>query len=176
LGNFLIFYSYEKINNYPFFLNSVCATYSQQSPKREIRGTWIHTVGNREYPKMNTQEMQQYYHDVLDTFADAGINAVIYQARPTADAFFVSEYEPWSLYLTGVQGKAPDPLWDPLAFMIEECHNRGMELHAWFNPYRITFNDTEELNPNHLFFKKPYPFLRRPLKFCQEKIRQPENN
>jgi len=143
-----------------FFLYTGCAIYAQQSPKREFRGTWIHTVGNSDYPKMTSQEMQQHYRDVLDTFADAGINAVIYQVRPTADAFFVSEYEPWSRYLTGTQGKAPDPLWDPLAFMIEECHNRGMELHAWFNPYRVTSNNTEELDKNHLFFKKPYLFLK----------------
>jgi len=138
----------------------ICATHAQQPPKREFRGTWIHTVNNREYQKMTSEEMQQHYRNVLDSFEIAGINAVIFQVRPTADAFYVSNYEPWSRYFTGEQGKAPDPVWDPLAFLIEECHNRAMELHAWFNPYRVTCNDTEVLTEDHLYFKKPYLFLK----------------
>ena len=143
-----------------FALVVVCATFAQQPPKREFRGTWIHTVGNSGYKNMTTEEMQQHYRNMLDTFEIAGINAVIYQVRPTADAFYFSDYEPWSRYFTGEQGKAPDPAWDPLAFLIEECHNRGMELHAWFNPYRVSFNDTKELAENHLYFKKPYLFVK----------------
>ena len=143
-----------------FALVVICTTYAQQPPKREFRGTWIHTVGNRDYQKMTSQEMQQHYINLLDSFEVAGINAVIYQVRPTADAFFVSNYEPWSRYITGEQGKAPDPFWDPLAFMIEECHNRSMEFHAWFNPYRVTANNTEELHKDHIYFKKPYLFLK----------------
>jgi uncharacterized lipoprotein YddW (UPF0748 family) len=143
-----------------FALMAACTIYAQQPPKREFRGAWIHTVGNREYQNMSSQEMQQHYRNVLDTFVKAGINAVIYQVRPQADAFFISDIEPWSRFITGEQGKAPDPVWDPLAFMIEECHNRGMELHAWFNPYRVTSNDQEVLCPEHLYFKKPYLFLK----------------
>jgi len=143
-----------------FVLIALSVTYAQQPPKREFRGTWIHTVGNKDYQKMTSQEMQQHYRNLLDSFEVAGINAVIFQVRPTADAFYISNYEPWSRYITGEQGKAPDPLWDPLAFMIEECHNRGMELHAWFNPYRVTLDDTEELSKDHLYFKKPYLFLK----------------
>ena len=138
----------------------ILTNYAQQHPKREFRGTWIHTVSNRDYQKMTTQEMKQHYINLLDSFEIAGVNAIIFQARPTADAFYVSEYEPWSRYLTGEQGKAPDPFWDPLEFMIEECHNRAMEFHAWFNPYRVTHNDTEELCKDHLYYKKPYLFLK----------------
>ena len=143
-----------------FTFFALCATFAQQPPKREFRGAWIHTVGNRNYQKMTTLEMQQHYRSVLDTFALAGINAVVYQVRPQADAFFISEIEPWSRFITGEQGKAPETLWDPLAFMIEECHHRGMELHAWFNPYRVTSNDQEVLCDDHLYFKKPYLFLK----------------
>ena len=143
-----------------FCLFLVCVIFAQQPPKREFRGTWIHTVGNREYRDMTSSEMQQHYRNLLDTFAIAGINVVVFQVRPQADAFFVSEYEPWSRFLTGVQGKAPDEPWDPLAFMVDECHQRGMELHAWFNPYRVTSSDTEELCAEHLYYKKPYLFLK----------------
>ena len=139
---------------------AVSAINAQQPPKREFRGAWIHTVGNRDYQNMSSQEMQQHYCNLLDTFAKAGINAVIYQVRPQADAFYISDIEPWSRFITGEQGKAPETLWDPLAFMIEECHNRAMELHAWFNPYRVTSNDQEVLCADHLYFKKPYLFLK----------------
>jgi len=141
------------------FLFACSVIYAQQPPKREFRGTWVHTVGNQEYRNMTSREMQQHYRSLLDTLAVAGINVVVYQVRPQADAFYVSEIEPWSRFITGVQGKAPDEPWDPLAFMVEECHQRGMELHAWFNPYRVTSNDKEELCAEHLYHKKPYLFL-----------------
>ncbi len=140
----------------------LCAlhVFAQQPPKREFRGTWIHTVGNRDYQKMTTDEMKQHYVDLLNKFEAAGINAIIFQIRPQADAFYISDLEPWSRFITGVQGQAPNPLWDPLEFMVEECHNRGMELHVWLNPYRVTSNDKEELCKDHLYYKKPYLFLK----------------
>jgi len=141
-------------------LITMCTTLAQQPPKREFRGVWIHTVNNPDYQNKTTEEMKQHFRDLLDFFAASGNNAIIFQVRPTADAFFISEIEPWSRYLTGVQGQAPYPLWDPLEFMIEETHNRGMEFHTWLNPYRVTFNATEELYENHLYFRRPYLFLR----------------
>lgn len=131
-----------------------------QPPKREFRGAWIHTVGNKDYQTMTTDEMKKHFVDLLDTFQKAGINAVIFQVRPQADALFVSTIEPWSRFITGTQGQAPNPVWDPLAFMIEECHKRSMEFHAWFNPYRVTSNDTEVLCDNHLYYSKPYLFVK----------------
>ena len=143
-----------------FLLACTIQALAQQPPKREFRGTWIHTVGNREYQKMTTDEMKQHYINLLDKFEAAGINAVIFQIRPQADAFYITDLEPWSRFITGVQGQAPNPLWDPLEFMVEECHNRSMELHVWLNPYRVTSNDKEVLSKDHLYYKKPYLFLK----------------
>jgi uncharacterized lipoprotein YddW (UPF0748 family) len=89
-----------------------------------------------------------------------GMNAIILQVRPTADAFFPSDIEPWSRYLTGTPGKAPEPFYDPLLFWIKECHNRGMELHAWLNPYRVSNNAAEPLAANHIAFQHPEWILK----------------
>ncbi len=152
----------KKLSLYLCVVLFACAqqAQAQQSPKREFRGTWVHTVGNTSYKTMTTAQLQDDFRKLLDTFQMAGINAVIFQVRPQADAFYVSTIEPWSRFITGVQGKAPTPIWDPLAFMVEECHKRGMELHAWFNPYRVTSNDKEVLMKNHLYYKKPEMFVK----------------
>ncbi len=136
------------------------AAFGQDSPKREFRGAWIHTVGNQQFKTMSTDSLKKMFIQVLDDFEKAGINAVIFQVRPQADAFYISSIEPWSRFIAGEQGKAPEPLWDPLKFMIEEAHKRGMELHAWCNPYRVTSSDQEQLDPNHLYFKKPEIFKK----------------
>ena len=141
-------------------LLSFTLSFAQQSPKREFRGAWIHTVGNQQFKNMSTDSVKQLFIKTLDNFAKAGINAVIFQVRPQADAFYKSELEPWSRFLSGIQGVAPAQEWDPLQFMIEESHKRGMELHAWCNPYRVTSNDTEQLHPDHLYFKKPEIFKK----------------
>jgi len=109
------------------------------APKQEFRGAWIATVINLDWPTSRTagtefQKIQLV--TMLDKLKDAGINAVFFQVRSEGDAMYDSPFEPWSYYLTGQQGKAPEPYYDPLAFAIEEAHKRGMELHAWFNPYR----------------------------------------
>lgn len=129
-------------------------------PKREFRGAWLHIVGNTQIRTMSEAQVKEMFIQTLDSLEQAGCNAVIFQVRPQADAFYPSHLEPWSRFLTGVQGQAPDPLWDPLQFMIEESHKRGMELHAWCNPYRVTSNDKEELAPDHLFFSNPDIFKR----------------
>lgn len=138
----------------------VSSAFGQDSPKREFRGAWIHTVGNQQFKTMSAASIKKMFIALLDNFEKAGINAVIFQVRPQADAFYISTIEPWSRFVTGEQGKAPSPLWDPLQFMIEEAHKRGMELHAWCNPYRVTSNDEEQLCPDHLYFKKPEIFKR----------------
>lgn len=129
-------------------------------PKREFRGAWIHTVGQSHYAKMNSQQMQTYFVQMLDQLQAMGINAVIFQVRPQADAFYKSNLEPWSHYLTGVQGKAPDANFDPLAFLVSECHKRCMELHAWLNPYRVTIGDRQTLAQTHLFHREPHRFVK----------------
>ncbi len=123
---------------------------------REFRGAWLHTVFQAQYRRQTTDENKAYLIRQLDSLKLAGINAVIFQVRPQADAFYASEYEPWSVYLTDA-GKAPVPFWDPLEFMVEECHARGMELHAWLNPYRVTSNSKQAntLPGTHIARKHP---------------------
>ncbi len=130
-------------------------------PKREFRGAWIHTVGQSRYQQMNSAAMKHYITDMVKKLDDAGINAVIFQIRPEADAFYKSDIEPWSRFLTGKQGVAPDdPTFDPLAFIIDECHKRGMELHAWMNPYRVQSNITSKLADDHMYWNHPERFLQ----------------
>lgn len=134
--------------------------FAQEPPKREFRGAWLHVVGNQQIKTMTREGVQQWLTNTLDQLEACGCNAVIFQVRPQADAFYDSKLEPWSRFLTGVQGQAPDPYWDPLQFMIDQCHSRGMEIHAWLNPYRVTSNDKEQLHPEHLYFRKPEIFKR----------------
>ncbi|PKP05923.1 MAG: hypothetical protein CVU10_11350 [Bacteroidetes bacterium HGW-Bacteroidetes-5] len=142
------------------FILSLSVAFSQELPKREFRGAWIHTVGNQQFKTMTTDSIKEMFRKTLDNFEKAGVNAVIFQVRPQADAFYISEIEPWSRFIAGEQGKAPSPIWDPLEFMIQESHARGMELHAWCNPYRVTSNESEQLHPDHLYFKNPSIFKR----------------
>lgn len=111
--------------------------------QKEFRGAWVSTVYNLDWPSKKglsvDQQKSEYIH-MLDELQAAGINAVIVQVKPAADALYPSKHAPWSEYLTGTQGKYPG--YDPLAFMIEETHKRGMEFHAWFNPFRITTSGT----------------------------------
>ncbi|MBR5857032.1 MAG: family 10 glycosylhydrolase [Bacteroidales bacterium] len=134
--------------------------HNYELPKREFRGAWIHTVGNKQMRTMSVGQIKEMFVKTLDSLKLAGCNAVIFQVRPTADALYRSDLEPWSRYLTGVQGKAPEDNWDPLAFMIEESHKRGMELHAWCNPYRVTSEETDTLCAEHIYFKNPEIFVK----------------
>ena len=122
--------------------------------KREFRGAWIQCV-NGQFQGMGTQKMQQTLAYQLDELQKDGVNAIIFQVRPECDALYESRLEPWSRFLTGQQGKAPSPNWDPLQWMIEQCHQRGMELHAWINPYRAKTKGTTELAVNHIAVKHP---------------------
>lgn len=120
-------------------------------PKTEMRAAWIATVDNIDWPAKGVTDPEQQklqFITLLDQLEDAGMNAVIMQIKPTADAFYPSQYGPWSEWLTGIQGK--DPGYDPLAFLLEEVHKRNMEFHAWFNPYRISLQgDINKLVENH---------------------------
>ena len=127
-------------------------------PKREFRGAWIQCV-NGQFQGMPTATMKQTLVSQLDNLKAAGINAIIFQVRAEADALYKSSYEPWSRFLTGIQGQAPSPLWDPLQFMIDACHERGMELHAWINPYRAKTKGTAALSPKHPYNKYPQLFV-----------------
>lgn len=122
----------------PVFADSV----SPNPPaKSEMRGLWVASVVNIDYPSKPTTDPETLKSEairILDYAKDTGFNAVFLQVRPTADALYKSQYYPWSRYLTGTQGVAPGGDFDPLAFWISEAHKRGLQLHAWVNPYRIT--------------------------------------
>jgi uncharacterized lipoprotein YddW (UPF0748 family) len=122
--------------------------------KREFRGAWIQCV-NGQFQGMQRDDMQRTLSYQLDELKKDGVNTILFQVRAECDALYESPYEPWSRLLTGVQGKAPNPYWDPLQWMIEQCHKRGMELHAWINPYRAKTKNTTSLAYNHIAIKHP---------------------
>ncbi len=106
---------------------------------REFRGVWVATTKRIDYPQKATTDanfLKDNYLNLLQKYKDAGYNAVVFQVRPAADAFYKSEYEPYSEWLTGKQGRAPYPDFDPLTFMVERTHAQKMEFHAWINPFR----------------------------------------
>ncbi|MFC0876854.1 family 10 glycosylhydrolase [Saccharicrinis sp. FJH2] len=131
---------------------------AQDSPKREMRGVWVATVLNIDWPSragLNARQQQKEIDQLLDDFKSLNLNAVFLQIRPVSDAIYRSNYEPWSQYLSGVQGEAPNPLYDPLDYFIEGCHNRGMELHAWMNPFRVKQKPEDKLVEGHIFEQHP---------------------
>lgn len=130
------------------------------NPKREFRGAWLHVIGQSQYQDKTTNQAKAYISDQLDKLQAAGCNAVIFQVRPTADALYVSELEPWSSWLTGKRGKAPSPMWDPMQYTIDEAHRRGMEFHAWLNPYRVTSSAKEVLPQSHDIHKHPERYVK----------------
>ena len=133
----------------------IYATADTYTPrKREFRGAWIQCV-NGQFIGMSTQKMQQTLSYQLDELQKDGVNAIFFQVRAECDALYKSDLEPWSRFLTGKQGQAPSPYWDPLQWMIDECHSRGMELHAWLNPYRAKTKTTSALASNHVAMRHP---------------------
>ena len=137
--------------------------FSFSQPKYEFRAVWIATVDNIDWPtkgNYNSTSQKAEFIRQLDMHKRNGMNAVIVQVRPAADAFFPSRYEPWSEWLTGKQGKPPADYYDPLQFMIEETHKRGMEFHAWCNPYRAVFRlGYSSISPTHITRIHPDWFL-----------------
>lgn len=132
----------------------------EQTPKAaaEFRAAWVATVANINWPSkrgLSTQAQQQEAIQLLDFLQAHHFNAVIFQVRPQADALYQSSLEPWSYFLTGKQGKAPSPYYDPLQFWIEAAHNRGLELHVWLNPYRAHSPAGGEVTDSSLVKRKP---------------------
>lgn len=145
---------------YLFFLLSLSfLSIIAQSPKREMRAVWVTTVANIDFPKRpnsSTSTQKKEIRDILDQHQADGINAIFFQVRPTADAFYKSDLEPWSRYLNGTQGKAPNPYYDPLTYIIEEAHKRNMELHAWINPFRVRLKTSDKLTPDHPYIQNKW--------------------
>jgi uncharacterized lipoprotein YddW (UPF0748 family) len=146
----------------------ICGLFSgnaqtKHSNNYEFRAVWVATVDNIDWPSSKNRsvaEQKAEYIKLLDMHQQNGMNAVVVQIRPAGDALYPSSLEPWSEFLTGKQGKAPVPYYDPLEFMIQETHIRGLEFHAWMNPYRAVFNmKTSSVAPTHLTKIHPEWFL-----------------
>lgn len=133
-------------------------------PKREFRGAWVATVVNIDFPSKPALEKDvvlEEWNETLDFLKDEGMNAVFAQVRPTGDAFYESKLAPWSKYLTGASGKSPREVYDPMAIMIEEAHNRNMEFHAWLNPYRASMDTMAfNLGEQHPYHTHPEWFVQ----------------
>ncbi len=129
------------------------------APVREFRGVWLATVNNLNWPSrpgLSSAQQQAELIALLDRAAQLQLNAVLFQVRPACDAFYASRLEPWSEYLTGAQGRAPSPFYDPLALAVAEAHRRGLELHAWFNPYRVRHASAKgAVAPDHVSRRRP---------------------
>lgn len=124
---------------------------------KEMRGVWVATTLNIDWPSKKAlleEEQRKEFIKILDNVKEWNMNAVFVQIKPVGDAFYPSKYSPWSEYLTGEQGKAPN--YDPLKFMIDEAHKRGIEFHGWFNPYRLTMSGgMEKLSVDNIGKKRP---------------------
>ena len=133
-----------------FILLLITLTLFANEPKHELRATWLATVQNIDWPKTKVtsdatrKQQQKELTDILDKLAAGNMHACFMQVRSLCDAMYQSSYEPWSVALTGTRGK--DPGYDPLAFAIEEAHKRGLELHIWVNPFRVTTSGTLDSN------------------------------
>jgi uncharacterized lipoprotein YddW (UPF0748 family) len=129
------------------------------APPREFRAAWVATVDNIDWPSKRGLPVSQQKAEalaILDKAADLNLNAIVLQVRPACDALYNSKIEPWSEYLTAQMGKAPRPYYDPLEFWIREAHKRGLELHAWFNPYRAHHPSARsEISSGHVSKAKP---------------------
>ena len=121
---------------------------------REFRAAWVATVANIDWPSkpgLPVEQQQRELIAILDRAVKLNLNAIVFQVRPHADALYASQLEPWSEYLTGTMGQAPEPFYDPLELAVTEAHRRGLELHAWFNPYRATHPSGKSApSPDHI--------------------------
>lgn len=127
-------------------------------PLREFRGAWVATVGNIDWPskpELTVNDQKAEFRAILERAVELKLNALILQVRPACDAFYESQIEPWSYYLTGTMGKAPAPPYDPLEFCLAEAHMRGIELHAWFNPFRALTSLNAPTSSNHVTKQHP---------------------
>lgn len=130
-----------------------------QQPMREFRAAWVATVANIDWPSapgLSVDQQKQEMIALLNRAAALHLNAIIFQVRPAADALYNSPFEPWSSFLSGTMGEPPLPYYDPLEFTIKEAHNRGLELHAWFNPYRAGHpTNKSPYSPDHISRTNP---------------------
>ena len=140
-------------------LTPITSSQMPPKPRQEFRGAWVATVANSVWPSkpgLPVAEQKSELLALLDQAKRLKLNAIIFQVRPACDALYDSKLEPWSEYLTGKMGQAPSPYYDPLAFAISEAHKRGLELHAWFNPYRAHhFKTVSPISADHVSKTRP---------------------
>ena len=143
----------------PQGLTPLTANQTPPQPRQEFRGAWVATVGNSVWPSkpgLPVSEQKSELLAILDQAKRLKLNTIIFQVRPACDALYASKLEPWSEYLTGRMGQPPAPFYDPLAFAIQEAHRRGLELHAWFNPYRAHhFKSVSSISSDHISKTRP---------------------
>ncbi len=145
------------------FLFLALTAQSQNNPKHEMRAVWIATVLNIDWPSakgLPVDVQKKELTELLDLAQQYHMNTVVFQIRPAADALYFSSIEPWSEWLTGEQGRAPEPFYDPLEFAVQECRMRGLDIHVWFNPYRAV-KDTlkSSVAENHITKTHPEWFV-----------------
>jgi len=156
-----------------FLIFSIGLISASTQPKREFRAAWVASVTNLDWPQtFNNSAQRQALLTQLDNLKARGINAVIFQIRPECDALYQSAYEPWSYWLTGQQGLAPNPFYDPLELAVSEAHKRGIELHAWFNPYRAERSiNNYSLDASHIYKEHPeWTFVKGSLRMLDPGI------
>lgn len=163
----LIYQTLVYLGQAPIIASNAIVMYQRTaavSHTREFRGVWLTSVWNRDWPssqKLSVDQQKAEFASLLDRLQALNINAVMLQVRPEGDALYASQLEPWSNWLTGTQGKAPEPFYDPLEFAIAQCHQRNMELHAWFNPYRArTARQDKSLAAPHIAVTHPEAVLQ----------------
>jgi len=136
------------------------AQYNTLNPKYEMRGVWVATVANIDWPSqagLSEKEQKQEALSIITHAKKLGLNTIFLQVRPASDVLYHSKLEPWSSVLTGHAGQSPK--YDPLEYWIQEAHNQGLELHAWINPYRASMNLEDELPQKHPFHTTPKMFV-----------------
>lgn len=145
------------LSNYevPSSLRGEGGLFASNKSKEEFRGAWVQTVFQDKYSRMTPQQGREYLQKLVQMLYETGFNAILFQVRSEGDAFYNSSIEPWSRFLTGRQGKAPSPVWDPMEYMIQLCHERHMEFHAWINPYRMSASKSIKLGDSHIFNQHP---------------------
>ena len=141
-----------------FLISTFLFAQTSTPPKREFRAAWVATVSNIDWPSnknLTTTQQKAEAIAILDKHKQSNINAILLQVRPSCDAFYQGGLEPLSEYLVGVQGGNLSSYYDPLQFWIDEAHKRGMELHAWFNPYRSVVSSTSSVHSSHISKTQP---------------------
>jgi len=134
----------------------------QYSSKQEMRAAWVATVSNVDWPSkpgLSVAEQQAEFDNLIKVFKQYNLNTVVFQVRPSADAFYASKLEPWSRWLSGEQGKAPDPYYDPLDYAIKKCRQEGLDIHVWLNPYRAVADTSQSVSASHITRLHPEWFI-----------------